>query len=106
MLSIIILVSFQMMVAAPFISDTAAHLLGFKNGAQTSVYRYLQFSKLLGGEEGKQHGAHYDCSIYWTFLDREFYESDSFLLYLKLAIAGVNVFYFFIRHNCLIGCIQ
>ena len=94
------------MVAAPFYSDFAASLLGFKNGANTSLIKYLQMSKLLGGEKGKEYGALYSHTIYWGFLPEDVYFSEPFLFYLKLAILSSNIYYFFIKHFCLVGCIS
>lgn len=66
-LTLFIFISFQLLISAPIYVDAIAKSfsLGFQQGAQSSLLRYLQFSKLLGGEPGKERGAIYEYTLYW-----------------------------------------
>jgi len=68
---------------------------------------YILDSRLFGHGPGKQDlvGAKFENSIYWTFLSREQYYSQEFNNQLKIGMVALNVFYFFIRQNCLTQCI-
>jgi uncharacterized membrane protein len=63
LLSILVMVSWQYAVAAPFIAP--------EYGGQTSPMMYLHMSKLLGGDgKGGAYGwgATFEWSIYWRFI--------------------------------------
>jgi len=30
--------------------------------------RYIEFSKILGGKKGEEHGAIYNFTLYWQFV--------------------------------------
>ena len=45
---IFIILSIQVLLVSPFIFDFAAHILGWKLGANTTFYQYLKAIKLLG----------------------------------------------------------
>lgn len=102
-----IIVGFQVLVAAPFIFDSAAYMMGFKVGAQTTPIHYIEYAKFIGGKvnDTTHHGAAYSSTIYWQFLTRGEYNSWLFCELLKISQLGVNVYYFFIRRNCLPQCL-
>ena len=105
LVSIIILISFQLIIALPFYNNDAALALGFKQGADGNLVDYVKNSKMLGGNADNAYGATFDLTIYWRFFGRNIYHSPYFLLFLKAAIAGVNVWFFFIRRNYFIECL-
>jgi len=63
----------------------------------TTVAKYLEVSKLLGGSSEYQHGATYLNTLYWKFLPETFYSSEAFVKLMRFALLGVNINYFFIR---------
>lgn len=65
----------------------------------------MKNSKILGGGEGDAYGSIYSFTLYWQFVRATIYNSPIFLILLKAAIAGVNVWYFFIRGNYFIECL-
>lgn len=69
-----IIVGLSALVALPFISNEAALLLGFKNGANGGVIDYIEATKLFGGKlEEDTRGGHYGLSIYFRFIVEELY---------------------------------
>ena len=103
--SIVIVVGIQVLVAAPFVSDRAAKALGFIE-ARTPVNEYV--SRFFGqrqGSEGTELGAVWDMSIFWRFLGEDFYHSPYFPILTKGGQLAVNVYYFFIRRNSLPQCL-
>ena len=104
-MGIFVLIAFQLAIAAPFYSNSTALALGFKKGAESTLMRYIEFSKILGGKKGEEHGASFGNTLYWQFVGSKIYYQEDFLLLLKACIAGVNVWYFFIRQNCFIQCL-
>ena len=96
----------QAFVAAPFLSDTFCQLFGWKMGAKTSLITYLVKSKFLPtNEKLEMIGALYKNSFWWHFIDETIYYKDAFLAFLKLCMLGINIWYFFIRRNCLPQCL-
>ena len=77
---------------------------------------YLNFSKLNGaGRKGWAGAAvHWDylaafhgSSLFWTFIDEPcYYDKYCMADYLKVAMAAVNVYHFFIRKGCFMQCIH
>ena len=98
----IFLVGFQIVIALPFLL--------------TAPLDYLIRSKLTGaGRNGIQGSAafwdylaaHQSLSIFWTFLPEELYFDKSKLANtVKLVIPAVNVWFFFVRKNCLPKCLH
>ena len=84
-----------------------ANLLGFKQGALTTVYDYIIQGKFLGGDPYSKlsHGAVYPHSMFWQFVGETYYMSETFCMAMKVAVLGINVYYFFIRRWCLPDCI-
>lgn len=100
LLSISLLISFQILVAAPFIIEF---------GGKTSISTYLKMSKLLGGDEdneGKGRGARYENSIMWRFISSDSFYSDFFMTYTQLSIIVLNIYHFFIKLNALPRCLS
>jgi hypothetical protein len=102
LLSLLAFVGIQVLAAAPFVSDTFCGLFGWKMGAQTSLRTYLERSKFLPStEKREQVGSQYGISLWWRFIDESTYYKDSFLSFLKVCMLSINIWYFFIRRNCL-----
>lgn len=104
---IILLFGIQLLLASPFIYDPAAHALGFKTGANTSMKEYLNLSKMLGGDpNANNYGADYQWSMYWqTILETSYYHQN-FCKTLQYLILAQNVYFFFIRQWCLPDCLS
>lgn len=68
-----------------------------------SVKEYLAYAKFTSGK-GSERGASVVNNMYWRFLGEEIFMSDVFVPSLKLAMVGVNIYYFFIRRWCLPQC--
>ena len=103
--SLVIIAAFQVLIALPFIYDPASRLMGFPNGAQTSIEDYLHFTRIGGGKDNKQRGASKEFTLYWHFLEDKVYNDEPFLNRLKGIILAINVYFFFIRSGCLYKCI-
>ena len=95
-----IILGFQYVIILPIIDQGWADYFGFVGGV-TKLEKYLEISKLLGGSQEYQHGATYLNTLYWKFLPSEFYSSKEFVKLMKSCLVGVNLYYFFIWHNCL-----
>lgn len=82
-------------------------MFGWKQGAKTSLRTYLERSKFIGSNLKREKvGAQYEISLWWRFVPEEMYYKDSFLTFLKLCMLAINVWYFFIRRNCLPQCLS
>ena len=101
--SIIIIIGFQVLVAAPFV------IFG-----DTSASEYLARARFAGGGRNgigqasalyDNVGAHHSLSIFWTFLDEETYYSKWWNDGLKASILMLNIYHFFIRKWCLPRCL-
>lgn len=105
LLCMAILAGIQMMVAAPFVHDRTARLLGFQ-GAHTSFETYqARFLGQRGDSEMVEHGADWGSTIFWRFLSEERYASPDLPWWTKRAQVAANVYYFFVRRNCLPACL-
>lgn len=103
-LSTAFLLGFQVLIALPFLLT------------ETTIKDYIIRSKLTGaGRNGIQKSnplydtlaANRDLTIFWGFLPFEAYYSPSGLgFYSKLAIPLVNLWYFFIRKNYFLLCVN
>ena len=80
--------------------------LGFLGGSQ-GLQKYVEDTKLLGGKLGEDtRGALYGLTIYFRFITWELYSSPLFGSLTKGGILFLNVYYFFIRRQCLQPCLQ
>lgn len=100
--NIFIVVGFQVLIALPFIL----------NGS--TVKDYLVRSKLTGsGRQGIGYAAEFwdylaappPLSIFWTFLDEQFYmRRDGLALHVKAGMFVANIYHFFFRKQLIIDC--
>jgi hypothetical protein len=82
----------------------------------STVQDYIIRSKLTGaGRNGIQGSAefwdylaaHKGLSIFWTFLsDEVYFDKSAFSDKVKIGILAVNVWFFFVRKNCLWQCLD
>ena len=87
--AIILILSVQYILAYPFMNTIS----GWDS--------YWLDSRLLGHGHGNTSvGASYHHTVYWNFLSEELYHDVEHIKKLKIAILGLNVYYFFIRQNC------
>ena len=107
-MAIFIFLMFQLVIAAPIYLDPVAKAFspGFPDGAKTSLTKYLLQSKLVGGERGKERGAIFEFTLYWQFIGRFIYDSPRMIIFTKLCLVAINVWFFFIRKNCFIKCLD
>ena len=99
--SVIIIITIQALLAAPFLSTYAARMMGWPNASST-IYMYLVRSKIIPSKvRDRNMAAMYEWSKWWTFIDEELFYKTAWLDFLKQMILVVNVYYFFIRRNCL-----
>ena len=104
--SIQVIVAIQFILAAPFVSQTAATMMGWP-GANSTPYQYLTHSKFLPSHhKRKRRGAVASHSQIWNFISEELFLKGAWLELLQKIIMGVNVYYFFIRRNCLPQCLR
>jgi len=100
------MIGLQVLIALPFVSDPVANALGYENGAGTSLEKYLWFTRFAGGSKDTRRGAVIAHTVYFFYLSNDFYHSEEFILYTRLAIIFVNVYYFFLRSGCMFQCIK
>mmetsp|Transcript_21767 Transcript_21767/g.33614 ORF Transcript_21767/g.33614 Transcript_21767/m.33614 type:complete len:507 (+) Transcript_21767:1550-3070(+) len=110
-LSIFIIFAFQVLLALPFTWDPAAQLLGYPQGAHTTISEFFYYSNLIPGQKGKTLFAICDVSYTWTFLPCDMYDQPlvdgtGFLLKLQPVCLLVHVYYFFFVQGTLGGCIM
>jgi hypothetical protein len=82
---------------------------------ETSIATYIEKSKLTGqGRNGfafahpvyDYMAAHQDDSVFWTFVDKDtYYDKSKLADTIKPLMLIGNVYYFFIRKNCLPQCL-
>lgn len=72
-------------------------------GAMTRTWKiYFSISQLIpDGQYTKIRGANYLETYYWSDLGEEIYDIWVIRYFSERAILAVNVYYFFIRRNCL-----
>jgi len=101
-MSLLIIVSFQIIIALPFVLS------------ETSVKDYISRSKLTGeGRNGVAFAAEYwdylaahkDLTIFWSFLSEEMYYNKAYLATMcRIMMPALNVYHFFIRKNAFPEC--
>ena len=76
-------------------------------GANSTTYQYLTHAKILPSHhKAKRRGAFYEFTQLWNFLSEELYLKGAFIDLVRKIILGVNIYYFFIRRNCLPKCLD
>lgn len=104
--SVITIMSIQIVLAAPFVSPAAAVMMGWPN-ASSSLYMYLIRSKFIPStEKFRRFGSQPSFSHWWTWIDEDMYFKDAWLEFLQKVILFINVYYFFIRRNCMPKCLS
>lgn len=82
--------------------------MGFE-GAKTKVWDYIIHAKFFGGDPTKEavYGGMYGVSMLWNgVVSQETFEQPWFSPLLFKCILLQNVYFFFIRQNCLPQCLQ
>lgn len=104
--SFMTIISLQIIMAAPFLMQTASLSMGWP-GANSTPYMYLIRSKIIPSTlKARRLGACQENSVWWNFIDEELYKKGSWLNFLQMVILSINIYYFFIRRNCLPRCLS
>lgn len=98
---VVIMVTFQVLIAAPFLVIKSKEEL--IRPSKERALTYLRMSKFLGGDGkgGPGWGAALEWSIYWRFIPEWLYLSEDFLVYTKVATAFLNFWLFFVSKRAL-----
>lgn len=87
----------------PFVSNDFASYFGMYTPV-TNFWRYMRYSKFTPDKK-RMHGSSLDNTIFWNRIPFHIYYKKWFIEMLKKIMMLINVWFFFIRMNCMPQCV-